>query len=83
MVGYADPDALVDTRWVADHPHVPAVRVVEVDVNRRAYDAGHVPGGVLWAVYEDLLGPDQRLKDGAADVAALLARSRIASATGC
>lgn len=78
MAGYAHPDALVDTRWVADHLRDPAVRVVEVDVNRGAYDAGHVPGAALWVVYEDLLGPDQRLRDDPAEVAALLARSGIA-----
>lgn len=47
MGGYAHPDALVDTRWVADHLHDPGVRVVEVGVPRRAYDAGHVPGAAL------------------------------------
>jgi thiosulfate/3-mercaptopyruvate sulfurtransferase len=81
MAGYAHPDALVDTQWVADHLRDPTVRVVEVDVNRQAYDGGHVPGAVLWVVYEDLLDPDWRLKDDPAEIAALLARSSIAADT--
>ena len=47
-------DAAVDARWVAGHLRDPAVRVVEVDVSRAAYDQGHIPGAVLWNAYSDL-----------------------------
>lgn len=38
--GYAKPNVLVETGWVADHLHAPAVRLVEVDVDTTAYDSG-------------------------------------------
>src|SRR3954452_19566274 len=49
MSHYAHPEVLVDTAWVAAHANDPAVRIVEVDVDTKAYDEGHVPGAIAWA----------------------------------
>jgi len=49
MAGYAYPEVLVNTDWVAAHANDPNVRVVEVDVDNKAYDEGHVPGALAWA----------------------------------
>ena len=46
--------AVVDVEWVAAHLADPDVRLIEVDVNRAAYDAGHIPGALLWNAYADL-----------------------------
>ncbi|NNM84774.1 MAG: sulfurtransferase [Phycisphaerales bacterium] len=46
MAEYAHPEVLVDTRWVRDHLNDPKVRLVEVDVDTKSYDAGHIPGAV-------------------------------------
>ena len=46
---YAHPEVLVSTEWVASHATDPKVRVVEVDVDTKAYDEGHVPGAIAWA----------------------------------
>jgi len=46
--GYANPDALVDTEWVAQHRSDPKVKLVEVDVDTSAYRQGHVPGALGW-----------------------------------
>ena len=46
MAGYAHPDVLVSTDWVRENLGKPNVRLVEVDVDTKAYDAGHVPGAV-------------------------------------
>jgi thiosulfate/3-mercaptopyruvate sulfurtransferase len=43
---YARPDALVGTDWAKEHIGKPGVRFVEVDVDTKAYDAGHIPGAV-------------------------------------
>ena len=40
---------LVSTEWVLEHLKDPKVRVVEVDVDTKAYDQGHIPGAVGWA----------------------------------
>jgi len=52
---------LVNGAWLEAHLHDPAVRVVEVDVSRRAYDDWHIDGAVLWNVYTDLKDTDYRL----------------------
>ena len=49
MADYAHPEVLVGTDWVASHAKDPNVRVVEVDVDTKAYDEGHVPGALAWA----------------------------------
>ena len=40
---------LVSTEWVVEHLKDPKVRIVEVDVDTKAYAEGHVPGAVGWA----------------------------------
>ena len=49
MANFAHPEVLVTTDWVASHANDPNVRVVEVDVDNKAYDEGHVPGAIAWA----------------------------------
>jgi len=46
MSGYAHPEALVETDWLAEHAGDPNVRVFEVDVDTTAYDQGHVAGAI-------------------------------------
>ncbi len=41
-------DVLVSTQWVADNLNNPKVKLVEVDVDTTAYDAGHAPGAVAF-----------------------------------
>lgn len=47
---YAHPDVLVSTGWVMENLHKPGIKLVEVDVDTKAYDAGHIPGaaGFNW-----------------------------------
>src|SRR5262249_55609884 len=44
MNGYAHPEVLVETDWVKTNLGQPGVKLVEIDVDTRAYDAGHIPG---------------------------------------
>jgi thiosulfate/3-mercaptopyruvate sulfurtransferase len=48
MASYAHPEVLVSTEWVQDHLQTRGVRLVEVDVDTKAYDAGHIPGAVAF-----------------------------------
>jgi thiosulfate/3-mercaptopyruvate sulfurtransferase len=48
LTDYANPSALVDTQWVAEHGADEGVRLVEVDVDTTSYEAGHVEGAVGW-----------------------------------
>jgi thiosulfate/3-mercaptopyruvate sulfurtransferase len=43
---YAHPEVLVDTGWVAEHLNDQKVKIIEVDVDTSAYDAGHVKGAI-------------------------------------
>ena len=42
-------DVVVSTEWVAEHLNDPKVRIVEVDVDTKAYGEGHAPGAAGWA----------------------------------
>ncbi len=44
--GYVHPEGLVDADWVQAHLNDPKVRLIEVDVDTKAYDQGHIPGAV-------------------------------------
>ena len=40
---------LVSTEWLAQHLSDPTIRIVEVDVDTKAYGEGHVPNAIGWA----------------------------------
>jgi thiosulfate/3-mercaptopyruvate sulfurtransferase len=46
MASYAHPETLVSTDWVKENLGRPGLRLVEVDVDTKAYDVGHIPGAV-------------------------------------
>jgi thiosulfate/3-mercaptopyruvate sulfurtransferase len=46
MNRYAHPKVLVDTDWVKANLGKPGIKLVEIDVDTKAYDAGHIPGTV-------------------------------------
>ena len=49
MSGYANPNVLVSTEWVAQHGQDPKVKLIEVDVETEAYfEDGHIPGAISW-----------------------------------
>jgi thiosulfate/3-mercaptopyruvate sulfurtransferase len=52
--GYAHPDALVTTQWVAEHLNDPAIRLVESNEDILLYDTGHIPGAVKVDWHADL-----------------------------
>ena len=60
MSDYAHPEALVTTDWVAQHLKDPNLRFVEVDVDNKAYDEGHVPGAIAWPWASQLCDPVRR-----------------------
>jgi thiosulfate/3-mercaptopyruvate sulfurtransferase len=48
MKGYAYPETVVETDWLEEHLGDPGLQVVEVDVDTRAFDEGHIPAAVGW-----------------------------------
>ncbi|HEX3742826.1 MAG TPA: sulfurtransferase [Bryobacteraceae bacterium] len=54
MAEYAHPEALVSTDWVSRHSGDPNVRVVEVDVDTKAYQEAHIPGAIAWSWHTQL-----------------------------
>ncbi len=59
MTGYAHPEVLVTTQWVADHLSDPQLRVVESDEDVLLYTQGHVPGAVMIDWHTDLQDADR------------------------
>jgi len=84
MSTYTHPDVLVDTGWVASHAasnNAANVRVVEVDVDTKAYDEGHVPGAIAWAWNTQLCDTVVRDILPKAQFEALMTQSGINNAT--
>lgn len=59
--GYAHPEVLVSTDWVAQHLNDPKVRLVESNEDILLYDTGHIPGAVKVDWTTDL--NDQTVRD--------------------
>jgi thiosulfate/3-mercaptopyruvate sulfurtransferase len=52
--GYARPEALVSTQWLADHLNDPKIRIAESDEDVLLYDTGHIPGAFKLDWHADL-----------------------------
>jgi thiosulfate/3-mercaptopyruvate sulfurtransferase len=68
---------LVTTDWAAKHLTDESVRFVEVDVNTRSYDSGHIPGAVGWNWKTELQDQLRRTIASKEDFEALLSKSGI------
>ncbi|NUQ19362.1 MAG: sulfurtransferase [Gemmatimonadaceae bacterium] len=55
--GYAHPDTLVSTSWLADHLDDPTIRIIESDEDVLLYDMGHIPGAQKVDWHADLNDP--------------------------
>jgi thiosulfate/3-mercaptopyruvate sulfurtransferase len=79
--GYAQPNVLVSTDWVAEHPHDPAIRLVESNEDPLLYASGHIPGAVQVDWTRDLNDPLRRDYLDRAGFEALMSRNGIAQDT--
>jgi thiosulfate/3-mercaptopyruvate sulfurtransferase len=55
--GYARPDSLVSTEWLAARLNDPAIRIIESDEDVLLYDMGHIPGAQKIDWHSDLNDP--------------------------
>ena len=58
--GYAHPEVLVETEWVAEHLSDAGLRFVEADEDILLYEQGHIPGAVKLDWLVDVQNPVQR-----------------------
>jgi thiosulfate/3-mercaptopyruvate sulfurtransferase len=58
--GYAHPEAVVETGWVAEHLNDPGIRIVESDEDYLLYETGHIPGAVKVDWFTTLQHPVRR-----------------------
>jgi thiosulfate/3-mercaptopyruvate sulfurtransferase len=79
--GYAHPEVLVSTDWVADHVDDPGVRIVESDEDVLLYDVGHIPGAVKIDWINDLNDPVVRDYIDAGRFAELMSEKGISNDT--
>ncbi len=52
--GYVHPEVLVDADWVEAHAKDSQVRLIEIDVDTKAYNEGHIPGAVAFNWQKEL-----------------------------
>jgi thiosulfate/3-mercaptopyruvate sulfurtransferase len=79
--GYAHPEVLVSTDWVAGHLEDPAVRLLESDEDLLLYDAGHIPGALKLDWVDDLNDPVLRDYVGREDLERVLRARGISEGT--
>ncbi len=79
--GYATPDVLVSTDWVAEHLNDDNVRIIESNEDPLLYPSGHIPGAVQvdWTI--DLNDPVRRDYIDSEGFAALASRIGITPET--
>lgn len=70
--GYAHPEVLVSTEWVAAHLEDPSVRLLESNEDVLLFDAGHLPGARKLDWVEDLNDPILRDYIGRSEMEQLL-----------
>jgi thiosulfate/3-mercaptopyruvate sulfurtransferase len=75
--GYAHPEVLVSTDWVAQHLNDPKVRIIEVDPDTTAYSQAHIPGAVGWNWETELQDQVRRTLAGKEQFEALASRAGI------
>ena len=81
MSDYANQKVLVSTEWVNTHLDDRDIVVVEVDVDTKAYQEGHIPGAVGWNWQSQLCDPIQRDIIKKSDLENLLSNSGISNQT--
>ncbi len=81
MGEYAHPEAIVSTDWVSQRLGEANVRIVEVDVDTRAWREGHLPGAITWDWQTQLCDTVRRDILPKEDFARLMSRSGIANDT--
>src|SRR5664279_6014873 len=79
--GYAHPEMLVSTEWVAAHLDDPNVRIVESNEDPLLYASGHLPGAVQVDWTHDLNDQIRRDYLNKAGFESLMSRSGIAKNT--
>ncbi len=72
---------LVTTDWAAEHLNDEGIRFVEVDVNTKAYESGHIPGAIGWNWQTELQDQLRRTISSKEDFEALLSKSGISNDT--
>jgi len=79
--GYVHPEVLVSADWVQAHLNDLHVRLLEVDVNTRSYEEGHIPGAVGLNWKKDLQDQLVRAPIDKADLEDLLGRAGVSNDT--
>ncbi|MFQ4142708.1 sulfurtransferase [Chlorogloeopsis sp. ULAP02] len=81
LTSYAHPEVLADMQWIGEHLHDPKVRLLEVDIDAKAYELGHIPGAVFWNGLNTILQPDYHVNFDKGALEELFTRSGIANDT--
>lgn len=58
--GYAHPEVLVETAWLADHLDDPSIRIIEADEDPLLYETGHIRNAAKLDWHTDVQDPVRR-----------------------
>lgn len=79
--GYKHPEVLVDADWVQAHLNDSNVRLIEVDVDTKSYEQGHIPGAVGFNWQKELQDQIVRSPLDKAHLEDLLSRAGVSNDT--
>lgn len=77
LFGYAHPERLVTTQWLAENLATPGLAIVESNEDVLLYDTGHIPGAIKVDWHTELNDPVVRDYIDGAQFAELMARKGI------
>lgn len=77
LSGYAHPERLVTTHWLAENLATPGLAIVESNEDVLLYDTGHIPGAIKVDWHTELNDPVVRDYIDGAQFAVLMARKGI------
>ena len=77
LSGYAHPERLVTTQWLAENLATPGLAIVESNEDVLLYDTGHIPGAIKVDWHTELNDPVVRDYINGAQFAELMARKGI------
>ena len=81
MAAYTNPDALVETDWLAERLDDPTLRVIEVDEDTTAYEKGHIRNSIGWNWFDDLHAKPRREYVDQKGLSALLQKAGVGPGT--
>jgi thiosulfate/3-mercaptopyruvate sulfurtransferase len=74
-------EVLVDTQWLFEQLNSPNIRIIEIDLDKTNYQAGHIPGAIFWNGANTITRSDFKIELDRQKLENLMAQSGITKDT--